>query len=275
MTSGSRARRAPRRDLVRAAVLEVLQAIAPELDTTRLDADRPLREQVDLDSIDWLNVLLRLRDRLQVPIPDSDYGRLTSLNAIVDYLGTPSRHRRSATGDKATGADPLATRIHRLPGNVEVAVRPARPEDLPQEAEFFRHLSAESRYKRFMAAIGELPEKKLRALASADASRQIALVATAREGADEIEVGIASYAVAPDARSCEMAIVLDDGWHHSGLAGVMMADLIDVARHAGLERMDGYVLASNQEMIRFARQLGFTTRHDPDDPRTVLIERSL
>jgi acyl carrier protein len=51
-----------------------------------LQADRPLREQIDLDSMDWLNFLVALHERLQVEIPESDYARLATLDQTVDYL---------------------------------------------------------------------------------------------------------------------------------------------------------------------------------------------
>lgn len=75
-------------DEIRAAVLASLQTIAPDLDPRVIRADRLLRTQLDLDSMDWLNVIARLHERLGVDIPEADYGRLTSLDEIVAYLGT-------------------------------------------------------------------------------------------------------------------------------------------------------------------------------------------
>lgn len=73
---------------IRAAVLSVIRSIAPELDPNRIDADEPLREQIDLDSMDWLNVIVGLQEKLQIEIPEADYGKLPNLNAVVAYLGT-------------------------------------------------------------------------------------------------------------------------------------------------------------------------------------------
>jgi acyl carrier protein len=74
------------KDELRAAVLAELRRIAPEVEEGELKADRPLREQVDLDSMDWLNFLVALHERLQVEIPESDYARLGTLDQTVDYL---------------------------------------------------------------------------------------------------------------------------------------------------------------------------------------------
>lgn len=71
---------------IRAVVLATLQDIAPELEADALCGDRPLRTQVDLDSIDWLNFLLGLHEKLKVDIPEADYARLVSLDDVVSYL---------------------------------------------------------------------------------------------------------------------------------------------------------------------------------------------
>ena len=72
---------------VRAAVIGVLKSIAPELEEAVLRPDRPLRDQIDLDSMDWLNVIVALHERLNVEIPESDYAKLTTLDAVVVYIG--------------------------------------------------------------------------------------------------------------------------------------------------------------------------------------------
>jgi len=68
------------------AVLAELKRIAPELEEGDLKPDRPLRDQVDLDSMDWLNFLVALHERLKVEIPESDYARLGTLDQTVAYL---------------------------------------------------------------------------------------------------------------------------------------------------------------------------------------------
>ncbi|HEX5286155.1 MAG TPA: phosphopantetheine-binding protein [Polaromonas sp.] len=69
-----------------AAVVSTLKSIAPEMEESDLVADQPLRAQVDLDSMDWLNFLIGLHDKLKVDIPESDYARLRTLNDLLDYL---------------------------------------------------------------------------------------------------------------------------------------------------------------------------------------------
>jgi acyl carrier protein len=74
------------KDAIRKTVLAELRRIAPEVEEGELRPDRLLRDQVDLDSMDWLNFLVALHERLKVEIPESDYARLGTLNQVVDYL---------------------------------------------------------------------------------------------------------------------------------------------------------------------------------------------
>ena len=71
---------------IRAVALATLLSIAPEVEADALRGDRPLRSQVDLDSMDWLNFLLGLHEKLQVEIPEADYARLVTLDDVVAYL---------------------------------------------------------------------------------------------------------------------------------------------------------------------------------------------
>ena len=71
---------------IRAIVIETLKGIAPEIEEGDLRPDHPLRDQVDLDSMDWLNFLVGLHQRLKVDIPEADYRKLTTLDTLVAYL---------------------------------------------------------------------------------------------------------------------------------------------------------------------------------------------
>jgi acyl carrier protein len=65
---------------------EELARIAPEVDFDALDPSLDLREQADLDSMDFLNLLTALHQRLAVDIPDADAGKLANLDGAVAYL---------------------------------------------------------------------------------------------------------------------------------------------------------------------------------------------
>jgi len=73
------------RDELKRIILDEMTAIAPEIDAAALVADKPLRNQVDLDSVDWLNYLVALHGRLHIDIPDADAARLTTLDKLINY----------------------------------------------------------------------------------------------------------------------------------------------------------------------------------------------
>lgn len=74
------------REDLRDVVLATLKSIAPEVETDAIEPAAALRDQVDLDSMDWLNFLIGLNQRLGIDIPEADYRRLTTLDVVVDYL---------------------------------------------------------------------------------------------------------------------------------------------------------------------------------------------
>ncbi len=259
---------------IRRAVEETIESIAPGTDVRRIRPDWPLRQQVDLDSMDWINVIAGLSQRLSVDIPESDRARPWTLDSIVAWLAEP---RPGAGAPPPAGPQPAAalpvTRC--LIRGKEVTVRPIRPDDKGLEADFVRHLSAETRYDRFMVTMSELPADKLAYLTEADQVRHVALVATAEREGRQALVGVVHYVVDAAGTGCEFSVAVDDAWEGSGLAGILMHRLMQVARSRGLATMEGIVLAINTRMLKFTRQLGFAQQHDPEDRQTVRVVRPL
>lgn len=73
---------------IREIVLRVLGEIAPEADLTRLKPDVSFREQLDIDSMDFLNFVIALDEELQVSVPESEYGKLYSIDSSVEVLAS-------------------------------------------------------------------------------------------------------------------------------------------------------------------------------------------
>ncbi|HEX6257590.1 MAG TPA: acyl carrier protein [Euzebyales bacterium] len=71
---------------LRRTVLDVLSTIAPEVDPDTVDPNDDLRAAYDLDSFDFLNVLVELSDRTGVEIPESDYEQVRTLGRCVAYI---------------------------------------------------------------------------------------------------------------------------------------------------------------------------------------------
>jgi len=79
---------------LRADILSVLTTIAPEVDPGEISDEELLRDQVDLDSMDWLNFLVGIHKRLHVDIPEQDYVSLRTLADLVRYV--EKRHDNGA-----------------------------------------------------------------------------------------------------------------------------------------------------------------------------------
>lgn len=71
---------------VREAILRILGEIAPEADLTRLAPGVPLRDQLDIDSMDVLNFVAGIDQHLHVAIPEVDYPWIVTLDGCVDYV---------------------------------------------------------------------------------------------------------------------------------------------------------------------------------------------
>ena len=71
---------------VRAGIREAFRRIALEVDLDTIDPTAELREAADLDSVDALNLIVLLDEKLGVDIPESDYDRITTLEEMISYL---------------------------------------------------------------------------------------------------------------------------------------------------------------------------------------------
>jgi acyl carrier protein len=71
---------------VKDVVLNIIEDIAPDEDLAGLDDSVSLREQLDLDSMDFLDIVMELRKRHKVEVPSEDYPRLATLSSCVEYL---------------------------------------------------------------------------------------------------------------------------------------------------------------------------------------------
>jgi acyl carrier protein len=71
---------------IKNAILEIIQDIDDEADLTNLDSREALRDQLDLDSMDFLDIVMELRKRYQIQIPEADYPELATLDSCVNYL---------------------------------------------------------------------------------------------------------------------------------------------------------------------------------------------
>ena len=68
------------------AIKDIIQTVAPDEDVSGLDPKVRLREQIDLDSMDFLDIVMELRKRYGVHVPEGDYKELATLDGCVAYL---------------------------------------------------------------------------------------------------------------------------------------------------------------------------------------------
>ena len=71
---------------IRDEILDILEDISPDEDLDNLDDDQAFRDQLELDSMDFLDIVMELRKRHRVQIPEEDYGNLASMSSTVTYL---------------------------------------------------------------------------------------------------------------------------------------------------------------------------------------------
>lgn len=169
--------------------------------------------------------------------------------------------------------------LWRSRSGVPVRLRPIRPDDAGRELDFLDHLSEQSRYQRLLSPRRLLPGE-LHRLVHIDYASEMALVAAmAGPGGSEIIIGVARYVALPnpsepEGRAAEFAIVVADAWQRAGLGTVLLASLMHVGAHAGLDTFTGMALAQNAGIIALARKLGLALRRVAGDAVLVQVTGS-
>jgi len=74
------------RDGIKDLILEIIEDIDEDAEFDGLDSDAPLRDQLDLDSMDFLDIVMELRKRYKLQIPEEEYPELATLTSCVNYL---------------------------------------------------------------------------------------------------------------------------------------------------------------------------------------------
>ena len=71
---------------IKALILEELSNIAPEIETDQVPYQQDMREALELDSMDFLNLVIAVSKRTKVSIPEADYAKVLTLNAMISYI---------------------------------------------------------------------------------------------------------------------------------------------------------------------------------------------
>jgi acetyltransferase len=162
----------------------------------------------------------------------------------------------------------------RLPGGANIVIRPIRPEDDAMERAFINGLSRDTGYNRLLSA-RKLTRDEIRRLTRIDYEQEMAFIAIAVDGGQARLLGVARYVKDADAAGAEFAIVVADAWQHKGIGSLLLSALLRHAHAAGIGRLHGITLATNQAMQNLARKLGFAQQHDAQDASVRQIEKTL
>ena len=156
-----------------------------------------------------------------------------------------------------------------------VHLREMRPADEAELLQAFGRMSDDARYMRFMRSVREPNLERLRKALASFPEDGLGIVATV-PAADGIDiVGSAIFVIGNDRSTCEFAINVGSAFGGVGLARTLMTALIESAKKRGLREMEGFVLATNQPMLRLASRMGFTVSRDPEDPSVRLCRLAL
>ncbi|MCP4695879.1 MAG: bifunctional acetate--CoA ligase family protein/GNAT family N-acetyltransferase [Gammaproteobacteria bacterium] len=236
---------------------------------------------IDMNALE--SVLLRVSDMVcELPwlqemdinplIADESGAVAVDARIVVDYY-TPSSDRYA---HMAVCPYPNHLTCHwQLADGTDITIRSIRPEDADIEKAFIKNLSDRAKYFRFMQSLKELTPEMLIRFTQIDYDREMAFIAVSRIDGRDLELGVARYAMNPDALSCEFAIVVADEWQERGLAHKLMASLMDAARNRGLKTMYGEVLSNNVDMLNLIKNLGFSARVDEDDHSITKVVKPL
>ena len=143
----------------------------------------------------------------------------------------------------------------------EIMLRPIRPEDEPQHAQFLASISPEDLHLRFFSVVRQVAHSQLARFTQIDYDREMAFVATRKNArGDEETLGVVRAVADPDNLSAEYAILVRTDVKGKGMGSLLMEKLIRYCRARGTGALVGEVLADNQPMLTLARHLGFVIR---------------
>jgi RimJ/RimL family protein N-acetyltransferase len=156
-----------------------------------------------------------------------------------------------------------------------VRVRAMSASDDKEILQAFGRLSSEARYTRFMRAVGEVNQDRLRKTLASFPEQGFGIVATipAADGFDI--VGSAILVIEKNPSICEFAITILPEYGGAGLGRTILSALIATAKRRGLKEMEGFVLTANQPMLKLASRLGFSVARDPEDASVCNCRLSL
>jgi GNAT superfamily N-acetyltransferase len=156
-----------------------------------------------------------------------------------------------------------------------VTVRFVEPRDAEELQNYYRALSASSRYNRFLGAMNELPTTVLDYFTHVGRGDAFTAIATVQIDGFETIVGEVRYAFHADSASIEFGLSVDDRWQGHGIGAALMKNLECRAASLRATSLFGDTLRSNDAMIALARKSAFVFVNHPDDWKLVRFEKAI
>src|SRR5215207_7548972 len=154
-----------------------------------------------------------------------------------------------------------------------ITVRFVEPRDAEVLQNYFRGLTARSRYNRFLGAVSQLPPSLLDRFIHVGEADQFSVVATMQVDGFETIVGEARYSFDFETSSLEFGLSIDDRWQGHGIGKALMKNLECRAAAFGAGRIFGDALRSNDPMIGLARKSGYGFTKPPGDWKLIRFEK--
>jgi GNAT superfamily N-acetyltransferase len=170
---------------------------------------------------------------------------------------------------------PHYTDILRLRNGASLTVRFVQPGDVEALQNFFRGLTARSRYNRLLGAASELPQSVMSQFVRVGEGEGFSAIATMKVDGVEAIVGEIRYAFDVATARIEFGISISDRWQGFGIGTVLLSNLECRAAALGADRIIGDTLRSNDAMIRLARKAGYAFMPTPGDWKLVRIEKHI
>ena len=147
-------------------------------------------------------------------------------------------------------------------GDMNLMVRPIRPDDSAALVRFAEKTSASDLRLRFHGAVGQITEATAARLCQIDYDREMVLVA---EEPGDGPAGIVRLIFDPDFQTAEVALIVKSDMQRRGLGALLLEEAIDYARSRGAHRLTGDVLSDNRTMLDLALRLGANLHRHPED----------
>ncbi len=229
----------------------------------RAPVDRSVLEQILIRFSQLISEVPRIKEADINPLLASP-GAILALDARIvlhdwnipdqDLPRTTIRPYPSAYVEKWTARD-----------GSSINIRPIRPEDEPKMVRFHESLSDRSVYLRYfhhMQLSSRVTHERLTRICFIDYDREMVLAA---ESAQAEIIAVGRLTRERGSADAEFALLVSDAWHAQGLGTELLRRLISLARHEGIVRVFGDILAENHAMHDICRQLGFDMHYSIAD----------